>query len=531
MLGDAKNYLKTYQTYSGIADLYVYFVEKAHELTQAEGRFGMITSNKFMRANYGKGLRAYLEANAALKEIVDFGELPVFTAAAAMPAIVLTEKKNVNTQAFRFAQIQTLDFESLKAEIHRVAEQLDQDALVGGSWTLASGEEVRILNKIKQKGIPLIEYCDGKMRRGIVTGFNNAFFVNAEKRQQLIIEDSKAEELLKPCIVGDDVRKYEFKFREKYMIFVPWEIEIEKYPSVYEHLKKFRADLEARPEVQQGRFPWYTLSRYGSTYWQDFTKPKIIYPDIGMSSRFCLDETGVFATNTTYFIPKRDFYLLAVLNSNLTFQYLKQICAVLGEADKRGRLRFFGQYMERLPIRQIHFTTSDDTRAHEREKAKKLYDFCLTKGSQDCVLGFVSHHLDAEPERSDIVHDLLAYLAEQMLEMHKAKGAEMTGFLRWLERSLGTPIQTLKNKTAIQGYHERSLTDLLTILKRNRTAIDIDVSGRAFQEGLEREFDLSVGKLMPLIQRIEQTDALIDAVVYRLYGLTEAEIGVVEERG
>jgi hypothetical protein len=91
-----------------------------------------------------------------------------------MPAIVLTEKKNVNTQAFRFAQIQTLDFESLKAEIHRVAEQLDQDALVGGSWTLASGEEVRILNKIKQKGIPLIEYCDGKMRRGIVTGFNNA---------------------------------------------------------------------------------------------------------------------------------------------------------------------------------------------------------------------------------------------------------------------------------------------------------------------------------------------------------------------
>ena len=73
----------------------------------------MITSNKFMRANYGKGLRTYLSTNTALNGIVDFGELPVFEDAAPMPAILLTQRESVDAQTFRFAQMQTLDFDSI----------------------------------------------------------------------------------------------------------------------------------------------------------------------------------------------------------------------------------------------------------------------------------------------------------------------------------------------------------------------------------------------------------------------------------
>ena len=74
--------------------------------------------------------------NAILSEIVDFGELPVFEDAAAMTAILLTQRESVNAQTFLFAQMRTLDFDSLQAEVDRIGEQLDQDAL-GENWTLA----------------------------------------------------------------------------------------------------------------------------------------------------------------------------------------------------------------------------------------------------------------------------------------------------------------------------------------------------------------------------------------------------------
>ena len=180
-----------------------------------------------------------------------------------------------------------------------------------------------------------------------------------------------------------------------------------------------------------------------------------------------------------------------------------------------------------MPIRRINFTTPADERDRQLQKAKTLYEFCLNKGGTDCVLGFVEHHLAADPERSDIVHDLLTFLAEQMLEMNKAKGDEIGGFHRWLEGEIEVEIKTLQNKTKIQSYFDLSLDVLLRILKKNQRFIQVDPSSRNFQESLEREFTSSLAKLNPLLARIRQTDALIDQVVYQLYGLTEEEIAVV----
>ena len=520
-LGDIKPFLATYQTYSGIADLYVYFVEQAHELMRKYGRFGMITSNKFMRANYGKGLRAYLSTNTVLNEIVDFGELPVFEDAAAMPAIFLTLRESVNAQTFRFTQMRTLNFDSLQAEVDRIGEQLDQEAL-GENWTLATVDEIRILNEIKENSTTLTHYCEGEIRRGVTTGFNKAFVIDAETRNYLIDEDSRSAEIIKPYVTGDAIRKYEVQFREQYLIWTYIGVPITQYPAVFNYLQQFEEQLRDRED--QGEH-WWELRI--CTYYDDFEKPKIVYPDIGMSCRFCFDESGLFLTNNAYLIPVSDLYLLALLNSHLTFYYLKHICMVLGDADRRGRLRFIYQYMQDLPIRRINFGTPADERDRQFEKAKTLYQRCLDKGSIDCVLGFVNHHLTANPECSDVVHDLLAFMAEQMIEMNKTKGEEIRGFLRWLEQAIGTEIDTLKNKTAIQGYFDLSFEKLLEILRRNRRSIPIDLSGRDFQELLEREFTNSLAKLDPLRSRIQQTDELIDQVVYQLYGLTEEEIAVV----
>jgi hypothetical protein len=134
----------------------------------------------------------------------------------------------------------------------------------------------------------------------------------------------------------------------------------------------------------------------------------------------------------------------------------------------------------------------------------------------------------AELEKSDVVHDLLAFLAERMLEMNKQKQTEVKGFLGWLESYLGAKVEDLTPKTKLQGYYDHDYESFLAVLKKNRKKLAIDPARRESAEALKAEFEGSLGKLVPLRERIRLTDELIDAIVYRLYGLTEEEIGIVD---
>ncbi len=149
-------------------------------------------------------------------------------------------------------------------------------------------------------------------------------------------------------------------------------------------------------------------------------------------------------------------------------------------------------------------------------------DACLPK---DAGGNFI-----ADQEKSDIVHDLLAFLAERMLEMNKKKQPEIKGFLGWLEGFVGAKVEDLTPKTKLQSYYEHDYEGFLAVLKKNRKKLMIVPARREPAEALRAEFEGSVGKLAPLRERIQQTDELIDAVVYRLYGLTEEEIAIVEGR-
>ncbi len=119
-------------------------------------------------------------------------------------------------------------------------------------------------------------------------------------------------------------------------------------------------------------------------------------------------------------------------------------------------------------------------------------------------------------------------LAESMLEMNMEKQQEIRGFLGWLEGYLGAKVEDLTPKTKVQGYYEHDYESLLAVLKKNRKKLAIDPARREPAEAVRAEFEGSLAKLLPLRERIKQTDGLIDAVVYRLYALTEEEIGIVE---
>jgi hypothetical protein len=131
-------------------------------------------------------------------------------------------------------------------------------------------------------------------------------------------------------------------------------------------------------------------------------------------------------------------------------------------------------------------------------------------------------------EQSDVVHDLLAYLAEQMIELNQQKQKEIKGFLKWIEREWEVDIEDLALKTHLKGYHEHDFDEMLRIAKRNKKLIEPDPESREFQERLEQEWEASMGKLRPLKEKIQVTDSLIDQIVYKLYGLTEEEIEIVE---
>lgn len=250
---------------------------------------------------------------------------------------------------------------------------------------------------------------------------------------------------------------------------------------------------------------------------------KVMFDSEGQYYLDNVDVNGVLFSSASSFSP---LYLLGILNSRL-----------LNFIFKKGSVRFRGtffsankQFLKPLPIRYIKFTTSQGERVRLLEKGKKLYERCLTKGDQTCVLEFVGHALKQTPERADVVHDLLAFLAEQMIEMNKAKQAEIKGFLGWLEREIGAKVDNLKNKTKLKDYHDGTFEVLLAVLRENRRSITVDPSRREFQGRLGKEYNDSLAKLGPLKARLEATDRLIDQIVYRLSGLTEEEVKIVEEQ-
>ena len=117
------------------------------------------------------------------------------------------------------------------------------------------------------------------------------------------------------------------------------------YPEVFKHLSLYQNQLEIRQD--QGDHWWELRS---CAYYDSFLKPKIIYPDIALESRFSFDEENYYTNATAFIIPKNDKYLLALLNSSLIWFYLTKICPVIGDINKRGRLRLKTVYLNGLPI-------------------------------------------------------------------------------------------------------------------------------------------------------------------------------------
>ena len=351
-----------YSVFTGTADLFVYFYELAQNILKTDGINGFICSNKFFRAKYGQNLREMILEKTTIKSIVDFNGVKVFEDATVDSAITIFQKGFRENSSFK------ISFKDYKHFFYMSQSDLTKD-----NFSFVSSQELLIKKKIEKVGIALKEW-DINIYRGILTGFNEAFIIDEAKKDELIKLDSKNKEIIKPLLGGRDIKKYSYKFSNKWLIYVPWEFEINKYDAIQEHLKQFKDKLSIRPEVKSGRYNWYAMSRYGSDYIGEFEKEKIMWMELSDAQTFTIDNDGYYINKTLYFMTGESLkYLIAILNSKVIFFYYNLIATSSGV----GTTMWQKINVEKLPIlnipkeQQKPFITLVDTIINSKEKITK----------------------------------------------------------------------------------------------------------------------------------------------------------------
>ncbi|MCC6444946.1 MAG: class I SAM-dependent DNA methyltransferase, partial [Armatimonadetes bacterium] len=161
------------------------------------------------------------------------------------------------------------------------------------------------------------------------------------KREELIRQDAKSAEIIKPLAMGRDIKKWSIDYPDKWLIVTRIGVDIERYPAIFAHLKQWQKELEKRWD--KGNH-WWELR--ACDYYEVFDKPKIVYQEIATYQAFALDLTGAFMNNKVFMIPSYDLYLIAILNSGPVWHYLHDICSKLSG----GALAMQTPYISKIPI-------------------------------------------------------------------------------------------------------------------------------------------------------------------------------------
>ncbi len=333
---------KTYpEVADGRADLYVYFYTRALQLLRQDGILVYISSNKFFRARYGKGLRELLAKQTRVQLILDFGDTPVFDAAA-YPCIVLAAKsKPALDHLYRgMTTNNQMDLEKIDTIFAEMAQTLPQAQ--GVQPPSSSSSASAIVQKLMQMGTPLGRYANRKIYYGIKTGLNDAFVINQATHNRLITEDPLSSEVLKPFLRGRDVGRYAIHSAGLWLIYTYHGIDIQRYPAIEAYLRPYKVRLEQRATKQE----WYELQQPQFMYKSAFERSKIIYPDIALHANFAFEASGAYPDCTDFCIPTEVPYLVGILNSKTLALLLMHLSpSVHGDFH-----RYKKEYMEQLPI-------------------------------------------------------------------------------------------------------------------------------------------------------------------------------------
>jgi len=402
-----------FSAFAKTGDIYCLFYEKGLSLLKPSAHLCFITSNKWMRAGYGEKLRQFLSTNACPKLLIDLAGEKIFENVTVDVNILLLQKAayTQSTCALRGG----LDCLENRSDLN------DQESGAvniifphNSSWVILSPMEQRIKEKIEKVGVPLKDW-DIQINYGIKTGCNEAFIIDKAKKDELIALSPNSVDIIRPILRGKDIKKYGYNFADKYLIatFPSKKYDIEDYPAVRDYLLNFgKSDTDYLSQYGKDRWGKKRLEQSGNkgsrkktnnkwfelqdsiAYWDDFSKPKIIFQEIVQEGQFMLDSKGEFFCNDTGRIitGKSIKFLIGILNTKLFFFAIKYFYGggLLGENGVRMKHTFFENFpciAENAQIKQLVDTvTSENIKEVSEEIDHKVYElYSLTNDEINCI--------------------------------------------------------------------------------------------------------------------------------------------------
>jgi hypothetical protein len=338
-----KKFFAMFESFRSTVDSSVLFLERSLTITAPRGRVGILTPNKWFRVAYADGLRTLLRERARMFLLVDFGHSRnLFPDADTFPAAVVFEPVPTRVSddtSLRFVRAHDSDREKFGlTELIRsryiLVSHLD---LRPDRWQLEDDSVSRLLDRLMAAGQPLSKYAGGRPIRGLLTGLNTAYYLDTQLRDRLVGEDPSCEPLIKKFFRGRDIKRWASAWGGEWHIVIassqnvvwPWSdapdesaaeaIFASCYPSIHRHLKTFEEPLRKRGD--KGKF-WWELRQ--CDYYGAFDEPKIVVQCIAYYCNFCIDTSGHYLNNMVLFLPSDDLYVLAVLNSRISWWLINQ---------------------------------------------------------------------------------------------------------------------------------------------------------------------------------------------------------------
>ena len=462
-----------YKTYHSQGDIYCVFVEKGIELLKSKGLISYIMPNKWLQAGYGKPLREYL-LNYKIFELIDFGDIQIFDGATTYPCIFISQKaapqEKISISVLK--ESNSMDF---KFNVLETSEIFATNSFSGETWVISSNKEQSFLERLKGRLKKLSEFIGGQAYRGVLTGLTEAFLIDEETKQKIVIADYKAEERIKPFLQGRDLTKYNTITPSSYLILFekgftnkniveqsePVNWLQSKYPSIHNWLSPF--EDRATKRTDKGDY-WWELR--ACDYYPKFAEPKIMYQAFQVKPCFIYDEKRLFCNNSIWFIPTSNKALLGILNSKMGWWLITKYCTQI-----QNGYQLIWKYFGEIPV----------------------------------------------PELNSIA---LTELVEKMIAITQKQQSEIETFKKYFAAKLSIE----KVNTKLENWHELNFKDFLKELQKANVKLSLSEEAEWMNY-----FNEQKQKAQTLKSEIAKTDREIDRMVYELYGLTEEEIKIVEK--
>ena len=337
-----------YQSYQPFADVYCYFIEKAIKLQKQRGVLSLITSNSYLRAEYGAPIRRLLQNKNTLHRLLSVENSQVFENAIVNVAILVSRKSTNLTDDICVVVNSPYSGDSFADFIQKNGFNYPQAYFNAKSWNLVEPKRAELQQKLESSGRTLGQ-LKTKIRLGIATGSNEAFLIDEAKKQNLCENNPANAEIIKPILRGRDIFRYSYTLAGQYILLAKNGVNVEQdYPEIYEHLDSFGDRFRNRGA--QGQH-WTNLR--ACSFYDDFKKEKIVWIELTDLGRFALCDEEVYLLNSAYFLlpppAVESKFLLGILNSSTIRFYL----GLIAETSGMGTSRWINNYVKEFPIPMV----------------------------------------------------------------------------------------------------------------------------------------------------------------------------------